>query len=301
MADIKKDGSEILHYDNPDFQVYIRKNHILYNEKFSDISLHWHDELEFIYVLEGDIGYLVDGERLMIKAGEGIFVNSRHLHLIRNGIHNCVLLCIIFPPMLLCTSKYVAGKMVEPILQGNMPYLFLDGKIDWQKRALDCLQAIYDSSLEQGNEVQILSLAYQLWHEIAAHTEPDESGEAAEKSCGNSLSDMKKLIRYIEDHYQKKLTLLEMCRHTGVGKNKCTELFRKYTNLSPMQYLNHYRLEKGIEQLKNTDMSITEIAYAVGFNGASYFTESIRNYTGYSARKLRALEREKHERKENRP
>lgn len=284
MADIKKDGSEILHYDNPDFQVYIRKNHILYNEKFSDISLHWHDELEFIYILEGDIGYLVDGEKLRIKAGEGIFVNSRHLHLIRNGIHNCVLLCIIFPPVLLCASKYVAEKMVDPILQDNMPYLLLDGRIDWQKRVLDCLQDIYDSSLEKGSEVQILSFVYQLWHEIAAHTE--YSG-TPEKSCGNSLSDMKKMIRYIEDHYQKKLTLTELCRHTGVGKNKCTELFRKYTNLSPMQYLSHYRMEKGIELLKDTDMSITEIAYMVGFSGASYFTESIRRYSGYSAREIR--------------
>lgn len=292
MADIKKDGSEILHYDNPDFQVYIRKNHILYNEKFSDISLHWHDELEFIYVLEGDIGYLVDGEKLMIKAGEGIFVNSRHLHLIRNGIHNCDLLCIIFPPMLLCASQYVAGKMVEPILKGNMPYLLLDGKVDWQERTLDCLQAIYDSSLETGSEVKILSLVYQLWHEIATHTEADESSEVAEKSCGESLSDMKKMIRYIEDHYQKKLTLTELCRHTGVGKNKCTELFRKYTNLSPMQYLSHYRMEKGIELLKNTDMSITEIAYAAGFSDASYFTESIHRYTGYSAREIRQRVRE---------
>ena len=130
MADIKKDKSEILHYDNPDFQVFIRRNEIPYNAVFSDMSIHWHDELEFIYVLEGDIGYLVDGERVHMKAGEGIFVNSRHLHLIMNGKRDCVLLCIIFPPTVLCTTKYVSGKMVEPIISRNdLPYVLLDSKI----------------------------------------------------------------------------------------------------------------------------------------------------------------------------
>lgn len=288
MADIKKDKSEILHYDNPDFPVYIRKNAILYNEIFSDISVHWHDELEFIYVLEGDIGYLVDGEKLHLKAGEGILVNSRHLHLIQNGIYDCVLICIIFPPAILCTAKYVSKKMVEPFLSADIPYLLFDEKICWQKNVLDALNAVYECSRVEGHEMQILSYLYQLWHEIVSnHPLP----ETADASSDGRLADMKKMMEYIEENYAKKLSLSELCRNTGMGKNKCTMLFRKYTNLSPMQYLSHYRMEKGMELLKNTDMSITEIAYAVGFSGASYFTESIRNYTGRSAREIRREER----------
>ena len=48
MADIKSDGSEVLHYDQPDFPVFIRKNIIPPNACFSEIALHWHDDLECI-------------------------------------------------------------------------------------------------------------------------------------------------------------------------------------------------------------------------------------------------------------
>lgn len=285
MADIKSDKSEILHYDNPDFPVFIRKNYISFHEEISDMSIHWHDELEFIYVLAGDIRYLVDGRTVTMNAGEGIFVNSRHLHLIMNGKRDCVLLCIIFPPTVLCTTKYVSGKMVEPIIfRNDLSYVLLDSKIDWQKRVLCHLNDIYEHSLKLGGEMEILVSAYRLWNEMFTNvTVP----EASVKHSGDSLSDIKKMIEYIQDNYQKKISLNDLCLHAGIGKNKCTMLFRKFTNLSPMQYLCNYRMEKGIELLKNTEMSITEIAFETGFSGASYFTENLRKHMGLSARQIR--------------
>ena len=132
MADIKSDGSEVLHYDQPDFPVFIRKNIIPPNACFSDISLHWHDDLEFICVLSGDIGYYVDGEHVVMRAGEGIFVNARHMHLICNATLGCTLLCVIFPPTILCSTEYIASKMVNPILNTKeLAYLSLSDQIPW--------------------------------------------------------------------------------------------------------------------------------------------------------------------------
>lgn len=82
MADIKSDKSEVLHYDNPDFPIMIRKNYIPAHCCFNDMSLHWHDDLEFIYVLTGRIRYMLDGRIVKIAADEGIFVNSRQIMLI---------------------------------------------------------------------------------------------------------------------------------------------------------------------------------------------------------------------------
>lgn len=284
MADIKSDGSEVLHYDNPDFPVFIRKNTIPVNCCFSDISLHWHDELEFIYVLSGDIGYWVDGEHIVMKAGEGIFVNARHMHLICNATLGCTLLCVIFPPTILCSTEYIASKMVNPILNTKeLAYLSLSDQIPWQRQILAGIKDIYENSKQENGEADILSTVYRLWGILYKHLDV----KAEEIYRDENLTLMKRLLDYLYKNYNQKLTLKELCNHAGIGKNKCTELFRRYTNMSPMEYLRYYRVEKGALLLRETDMPVTEIAYEVGFSGASYFAESLRQYRGCSPSQLR--------------
>ena len=53
MADIKEDGSEIFHYDIPDFPLSIKKNFIPANVKINDLSIHWHEEIEITYLVSG--------------------------------------------------------------------------------------------------------------------------------------------------------------------------------------------------------------------------------------------------------
>lgn len=48
---------------------------------------------------------------------------------------------------------------------------------------------------------------------------------------------------------------------------------------SPNVYLNQYRINKSIELLKNTDMTMIEIAFSVGFGSASYYSETFRKWT----------------------
>ena len=42
MADIREDGSEIFHYEIPDFPLSIKKNYIPANIEFPELSIHWH-------------------------------------------------------------------------------------------------------------------------------------------------------------------------------------------------------------------------------------------------------------------
>ncbi len=288
MADIKSDGSEVLHYDNPDFPVMIRKNIIPPNCCFSDISLHWHEDLEFIYVLSGDIGYYVDGEHLVMNAGEGIFVNAKHMHLICNATSGCTLLCIIFPPTVLCATEHMATKRVNPVLNTReLSYLLLSEKVAWQKEILEDIRNIYEASLEEKSEPEILAEIYRLWGILYKYAEVK-----AEVVCRDeNLSLMKQMLDYLYKNYSQKITLKDICTHAGIGKNKCTELFNRYTNMSPMEYLRYYRVEKGVLLLRETDLTVTEIAYEVGFSGASYFAESLRQYRGCSPSQLRQSEK----------
>ena len=72
-----------------------------------------------------------------------------------------------------------------------------------------------------------------------------------------------------------------------MNKNRCTELFRKYTQLSPIKYLNEYRLYMAKSLILNTGKSVSEISADVGYNQISHFIEQFRLNYGMSPLKYR--------------
>ncbi|MCI8628473.1 MAG: helix-turn-helix transcriptional regulator [Firmicutes bacterium] len=68
---------------------------------------------------------------------------------------------------------------------------------------------------------------------------------------------------------------------------KCCKLFRSYINQTPNAYLISYRLNQSIKLLCNTDKSISDIAFDVGFHGASYYSETFRKWFGISPTKYK--------------
>ena len=76
-----------------------------------------------------------------------------------------------------------------------------------------------------------------------------------------------------------------------MGESKCCQLFRRYFSQTPVEYLNRYRLDKSLALLRETDRSITEIALAVGFGGASYYAELFRRQMGQSPTEYRTKAR----------
>ena len=65
-----------------------------------------------------------------------------------------------------------------------------------------------------------------------------------------------------------------------MGKTSCCQVFQKYLNQTPNNYLTVFRLRKGAEMLVATDMPIVDISYEVGFSGASYFSEAFKKHMG---------------------
>ena len=63
--------------------------------------------------------------------------------------------------------------------------------------------------------------------------------------------------------------------------------FAKYTGFSPIQYLNRRRLEAACQLLRDTDLSVSDIAGSTGFSSQSYFTQAFRKFYGITPVKYR--------------
>lgn len=288
MADIRDDRSELLHYDNPEFSVFFRKNYIPSDCAFTDMSVHWHDEVEFIYVLSGSIGYLVNGTTLQVPQGHGLFVNSRQLHLILQNGQDCVLYCLIFHPTILCSSAVIA-KSVSDIVSGDIQYIELDGADKDCKSILDGIASIDGLRNDIDGQFEAMRALYSIWRGL--HHKANVTG-GNDTAVGGDLVVIRRIMLFVQEHCSEELTLDDICRAGSVGRTKCSELFRKYLNTTPMGYVRDFRIEKSIK-LMDSGTTVSEAAHSTGFSELSHFSKVFKSRMNMSPREY--MERRRRE------
>ncbi len=282
--DFKENGSEEIHYNDPEYPIYCQQGMLSFYPNYICPS-HWHDEIELIYVTSGETIYNINGEVVQLKTGEGIFVNSRKMHFAYSEQKECEYLCILLHPMLLCSSMNMERDFIKPVIQNkNLNFLRLTTDVKWQADILDCVKVMYDQKNSLTFVLRTQSLFSDIWA-ILFENVPQERGETESNSI--DLYILKNMIGFIRQYYHEKLTLAQIAEAGSVGQSKCCKLFKKYLSQSPNEYLTNYRLEKSMQLLQTSDLSITEIAFAVGFSGSSYFSETFRKCFGNSPKEYR--------------
>lgn len=98
-------------------------------------------------------------------------------------------------------------------------------------------------------------------------------------------------LDYIEANLQEKVTLEEAARCCGISPSRFSHLFRQEHGLTFQEFLLRKRIIKAQKLLRDTDKSITEIAYATGFSDLSHFIRMFRRYVGSPPAAYRRLEK----------
>ncbi len=123
---------------------------------------------------------------------------------------------------------------------------------------------------------------------------PDETiahiGAALERKHRLSL-DAQRLVRlamlFIHENYAQPITRGDIARHINIAEDYLTFCFRQELGTTPIKYLQRYRLHQAKKLLKDSALSITEIASAVGFSDSGYFSRVFHRETGVSPEAFR--------------
>jgi AraC family transcriptional regulator len=85
---------------------------------------------------------------------------------------------------------------------------------------------------------------------------------------------------YIEAHLSDELGLIELAKIAGLSPHHFGAAFKITVGKSPHQFAMERRIKHALELLVDEDLSIAEIAHAVGFSSHSHFTANFRRTTG---------------------
>lgn len=117
-----------------------------------------------------------------------------------------------------------------------------------------------------------------------------QKAEQAIEEVGNiSNPNIAMLLDYIHDHYAEPITLADAARQLHFNASYLSSYFTAHQGEGFNEYLNKVRLEKAMELLQTTDLSISQISTDVGYADQSYFTKVFKKWAGMSPSRYRRL------------
>ncbi|WMJ88055.1 AraC family transcriptional regulator [Anaerocolumna sp. MB42-C2] len=247
---------------------------------------HWHVEYEIIRILEGSFTVSLDENEFQAEHGDVIFINSGTLHA---GIpNNCIYECIVFDMNMLMKKDTVCQKYIQDIMNHviNINQFYKKQSSEFHKAVWQLFDVMDHKSY--GYQLIVQGCLYQFLGIILEHGDYVTDSLQTPQNHRRILQ-LKQVLELIENSYPDQITLDQLSKAAGMSPKYFCRFFQEMTHKSPIDYLNYYRVERACYQLLNTDTSITDISYGVGFNDLSYFIKSFKKYKGITPAKYRKL------------
>lgn len=245
------------------------------------IPWHWHEEMEIIYLLSGQLKLKVQGKTFCLQQGEAIFINSNILHFAAAEKH-CEIHSLVFHSTLITgqDKSIFALKYITPLINCtalNICHISL--AFNWGKNIVtDFIHAFEAIALEpSGYEFTVRENLSHLC--LTLYQQYEKEVEKGYAELNQDSIRIRKMLDFIHEHYSDDLTLTQIAKSADIGERECLRCFQRGIQISPMQYLIKYRVTLGATMLLQTpNRSILEISIQCGFDSPSNFSQMFKRF-----------------------
>lgn len=260
-----------------------------------NVQEHWHDCLEFQFVLEGKAEQIVNGKRYMTKEGDLTVILGGDIHATRGRRGQRIRILVLkFMPSLF--ERGSGGKKDGGAEKyGRYLYSFLSKRevvpelTQVQREYLDTLFCGIAREMEEkqdGYELMIKGEIFLLMGYLQREKilEPYRGGWQQEGPC-----DMERILHFMEENYEQDISLREVADSLHMNYSYTSRYFKKTTGRNFKEYLDFIRVSEANRLLAEGRKSITEISIRCGFNGPQAMNRVYGKVTGISPSGMRRL------------
>ena len=236
---------------------------------------HSHDFCEILYVAGGAGEAILEGKKFRLAPGDLVVVNPGTLHEERSDAKAPLRLIFLairdfavpgLPAGCLSQEKY------RVLSCGEYRY-----KMDIYLRELlqeTSSQIEFYQEISQGLVSALLVLVMRL-----IRINPEDEA-ALSQEC-------QKIKEYLDQNFTSPITLDSLSETVYISKHYLSHLFKEQTGISPIKYLTLKRMEKACELLAETELPVSEVSKAVGYENPLYFSQVFKRIYGISPVKYR--------------
>lgn len=249
---------------------------------FPQVPLHWHDEMEFIYIKKGSGVVTVDFTQYVVDAGTIVLIIPGQLHSI-DQLAGCSMEyenIIVHPNILISkTADACNTDFLLPLLGGQLavPTLYQPGDAYYREVAT-CIDANDEirKTFPKGYQLFLKGQLFLLFSVLIEKC----SNIVVEQKDNKSLEKLKRILKYIENNYMSKITIADAATEVGLSQSHFMKYFKNTMGTSFIDYLNEYRLTMASRLLLSSDSSILAISEEVGYDNLSYFNRAFKRRYG---------------------
>ncbi|MGN0402936.1 MAG: AraC family transcriptional regulator [Acetatifactor sp.] len=250
------------------------------------LYMHTHAEFEFLYLHSGKMEVCVGSKHLLLWEEEAVFIPSNVMHSATSDTA-CRYEALVFSDSFLLDFRDTDTEKYFPpsLYSSDCAAMKLSGKTSWEKNILFHLKCILQNDIPEKKELYVKGHLLLIWQQMHQYVfRGHETGIGSE-----TTKNLQKVIRRIEASYNHDISLDELAGEAHMSRSHFCRQFKNFTNLTPMEYLNRYRIMKCCEYLIKTEWEIKHIIYTCGYNNVSYFNRVFKKETGCTPGEYRKL------------
>lgn len=290
--------------------------HISDVKRAFQIPVHWHDELEIIYVKHGKLHVTISGENYIGNPKEAFVVSPGSLHFMGSPTGDVDYYTFLFPVEYISfqTDDIMEKTILSPLKHGrlmikpqindmaedicerlieintNISYLKKKTSESTKERKnrenhkYNKSDDIAVSNINEANinaqfetKMTLIKFIQKMW----------QNGLILENAANGTNTTEKEMITYIRQNYTREISLQEFGMQFHLSEKYISRYFKEHFHITLSQYINHLRLEHARQLLQESTAPVTEVALQSGYQNVSYFIRCFKKMYGVSPLKYR--------------
>lgn len=250
---------------------------------------HLHEFIEMVYILHGSGVHGIDGVEYDLKPGSLLFINYRQVHYFRTDTEMEMCNILLDPEWI--SEKLIDSENAFELLtlsafsyfskdiDGGRPLIMFSGEERQQIERLLKNMAMEKAEKKTGYTTVLKSQAMvmltYIFREMSSDIAPVRKGFTPE------------FLAYIRENCSEKLTLNELAKKCFYNPSYFSRLFKEHYGVTVTEFINQIRLEKAMEMLLKTELSVEEIVERTGFSRKATFYKLLKENTGMTPQDFR--------------
>ncbi|MDR1540575.1 MAG: AraC family transcriptional regulator [Clostridiales bacterium] len=262
---------------------------IIRDDSFSMPTMHFHEEYEIYYLLEGARYYFIENKTYRINKGSLVLINSSQIHrtsMFEKTPHDRVLIEVTAEPF---------NHFFESVCGLSLSQFFAEhaGVFELGENAQGIVRNLLFSMMDEFSRQQpryekivMMKLAELLLNVASFKADKRIFYNSAMSQAPKHLK-IDEIAEYIQTNFNKVKSLDEISKKFFVSKGYLCRIFKEVTGFTVQDYINVHRIQKAQELLDASNMNIAEIAASLGYNSLTNFERLFHKYTETSPLKYR--------------
>lgn len=283
---MKIEKTKITSYQNSSISVISRE------DSFFQAPFHSHPELELVYIKESYGKRIIGNSVAQFTAGDMVFLGSDIPHVwLNDEIYYQGISALKAKAIVVYFSKEIFGPVFYELKETQK----INSLFNQAVRGL-AISGKTNELIAKKLEKLVLKKNFEIivgLFEILSILSESKDISYVNNEVYNPINDQIKsdkisdVFDYIKDNFNHDISLIEIAKIAHLTPTSFCRMFKTKTKKSFVEYLNEIRVSNACKLLLETEMGISEIAYACGYKTASNFNQLFKKLTGTTPKEYR--------------